>query len=176
MATIVAKAYRLRTFHNISSLRPQNNVLQSFAELRFFSDEVEEAPKKKQNKVVRKDKKAKGGDGQRNRELELIMAALDAPMKKEPPISEEEKARRYNIGRNYVIGRMRQHNALNHDLTCKIKMKLHAIDMLPRNSRIKEEALKISDEMPPAWRKFPSWTPPIPGYEPEEYVRQSGEN
>ena len=110
--------------------------------------------------------------GGRSKELELILASLDAPIRKEGPVSEEEKARRYEIGRNYVIGRFKQHNEIDHDLTCKIHMKNHAVRMLPRNSKIKEEALKISDEDPPPWRDIPTWTPPIPGYDPSEFVEK----
>lgn len=138
--------------------------------VRCFSD-ASNSPKQKQVKVKKKDKKSgKDTESQRSKELSLIMAALDAPERKEPPISEEEKARRYQIGRNYTIGRFRQHNENEHDITCKIHMKQHAIKMLPRDSKLREEALKISEEMPPAWRPIPVWTPPIPGYDPSHYI------
>ena len=106
----------------------------------------------------------------KSKELNLILAALDAPMRKEPPISEEEKARRFEIGRNYNIGRFRFHNEIHQDLAQKIHLKKHAIKMLPRNSKIREEALKESDEAPPPWRKVPTWTPPIPGFNPSLYL------
>lgn len=130
---------------------------------------LSDAPAKKQSNV-RKDKKPKGSDGSRSKEFELVVACLDAPMKQEPSITEEEKIRRYNIGRNYVIGRFREHNKIDHDITCKIKMKQHAIKMLPKNSKIREEALKISNEMPPPWRNIPVWTPPIPDFDPSKFI------
>jgi Mitochondrial ribosomal protein L28 len=138
-------------------------------QVRCFSDAAD-GPKQKQVKVKKKEKKSGDTESQRSKELSVIMAALDAPVRKEPPISEEEKARRFVIGRNYTIGRFRFHNETEHDLTCKIRMKQHAIKMLPRGSTLKEEALKISEEMPPAWRPIPVWTPPIPGFDPSLYI------
>ena len=144
------------------------------AAVRCFSDKAStsDGPKQKQSKVKRKEKKAggKNTESQRSKELSTIMAALDAPERKEPPVSDEEKARRYTIGRNYTIGRFRLHNENEHDLACKIRLKQHAIQMLPRDSKLKEEALKISDEMPPLWRPIPVWTPPIPGFDPSMYI------
>lgn len=106
----------------------------------------------------------------RDKDLELVLAALNAPMRVEPEISAEEKARRYEIGRNHVIGRFRQHNEIHHDLACKIHLKMHAVNMLPKGSWLKEEAMKVDDEGPPRWRNLAAWTPPIPGYNPSEFV------
>ncbi|GKY92748.1 hypothetical protein MPSEU_000244800 [Mayamaea pseudoterrestris] len=106
--------------------------------------------------------------GGRPNDLQLVLAALDAPMRQEPPLSQEEKDRRHQIGRNYVIGKFRQHNEIHHDLACKLQMKKHAINMLPKNSKLREEALKIDDSGPPTWRNMPVWTPPIPGFDPSQ--------
>lgn len=135
--------------------------------IRCFSD----GPKTKQVKVPSKKEKTDGKaiESERTKELNIIFAALDAPERKEPPISDEEKARRFKIGRNYTIGRFRFHNNVHHDLTNKMHLKKHAIKMLPRNSMLREEALKDNDEMPPSWRPLPSWTPPIPGFDPSQY-------
>lgn len=104
--------------------------------------------------------------------LKTMLACIDAPVKKEGPIPDDEKARRANIGRNYVIGCFQQHNAIEHDLTCKIRLKEHAIKMLPKNTKLREEALKISPEMPPNWRNIPVLTPPIEGFDPELYDQE----
>lgn len=143
--------------------------------VRFFSDKKkatkdDDGPKVKQVKVKKKEKPRKDDDNVRSKELNIMLAALDAPIRKEPPISEEEKARRYEVGRNYNIGRFRFHNEIQQDLAQKINLKKHAIKMLPRNSRIREEALKESDETPQPWRKVPTWTPPIPGFNPSKYL------
>jgi hypothetical protein len=66
----------------------------------------------------------------RSKDLDLILAALNAPMRLEPPISEEEKARRHEIGRNYVIGRFKQHNAIHHDLAWYVVATCHTIRIL----------------------------------------------
>jgi hypothetical protein len=114
---------------------------------------------------------SEAGDEAKSKQLKIVVSALDAPEDKEPPISAEEKERRYQIGRNYVIGRFQQNNRLDHDLTCKINMKQHAIRMLPKNTRLREEALKICDEMQPPFRRhMPMWTPPIPGFDPKKYA------
>jgi hypothetical protein len=115
----------------------------------------------------KKKKNAYGGQSQGNRDkpLEIILRSLDAPKKKEPPISEEERQRRHEIGRNYVIGRFEAHNELNHDLACKLAMKRHAIHMLPRNSKLREEALKQnykrSEVLPPMDRPVPTEDGPV---------------
>lgn len=143
--------------------------------IRPFSDNAD-GPKQRVVKVKREKKKgATDTESQRSQELKLIFAALDAPMKQEPPISEEEKARRHQIGRNYTIGCFNRMNEFNHDLACKIKMKAHAINMLPRNSKLKEEALKENTEMSPGWRRIPTWTPPITGFDISQYMDESKE-
>ena len=108
----------------------------------------------------------------RSKELDLILAALDAPTRVEPPVPEEEARLRHEIGRNYVIGRFRQHNAIDHDMTCKIHMKMHAIKMLPpRGSPLREAALEIDDsQVAPLWRNIAVWTPPIPGFDPSQFT------
>lgn len=106
----------------------------------------------------------------RDKDLELILAALNAPSRVEPEISAEEKARRYEIGRNHVIGRFEQHNELYHNLTCKIHLKMHAVNMLPKQSWLKEAAMKIDEDGPPPWRHIAKWTPPIPGFDPSQFV------
>jgi hypothetical protein len=133
---------------------------------RFFSEE----PKQRQLKVKKKAKPTPGGDTARSKDLALILASLDAPMRNEPPVSEEEKARRHQIGRNHVIGKFRQHNDLHHDFTCKIYMKKHAIKMLPRESKLKQDALEISDQCPPDWVDIPVWTRPIEDFDPTPFL------
>ena len=108
-------------------------------------------------------------EASRDKTLDLVLKALDAPKRVEPPISDEEKKRRHEIGRNYVVGKFKEHNAMMHDLACKIQLKKHAVKMLPKQSKLKEEALKIDAEGPPPWRSFAAWTPPIPGFNPDVF-------
>jgi hypothetical protein len=124
--------------------------------------------------VVKVKKKAKSvkEDSARSKDLDVILASLDAQAREEPPISEEEKARRHRIGRNYGIGRFRQHNEIDHDLTCKMQMKKHAMKMLPRDSKLKEEALKVDADDPPLWRNLAMWTPPIKDFDPSLFVER----
>lgn len=139
---------------------------------RAFSDR----PAKKQQKAKKKKKpQGKAGDepSGRSKELELILASLDAPTKAEGPVPPEEQERRIQVGRNYVIGRFRQHNEMDHDLTCKMHLKRHALNMLKRHTRLNEEALKIDDDQAaPLWRHMPVWTPPIPGFDPSQFIEK----
>lgn len=151
-----------RRFCRSSWLTPIRSSLSS----RFFSDV--DGPKQRVAKVKKKDRSKQQEGGRKD--LDLILACLDAPVRKEGPISDEEKARRHKIGRDYVIGRFEQNNTFDHELSSKINMKLHAVNMLPKNSRIREEALKIDHEGPPLWRNQPTWTPPIPGFDPSQFV------
>ena len=138
-----------------------------------------EGPKTKQLKVKKKEKKSakKVQAGGRDRALDLLIRAIDAPVAQPPPASAEEMQRRFDIGRAYNIGTSKRHNKLNHDLNCKLRMKQHAIDMLPRDSVLREEALKIDedDDGPPMWRHVPVWTPPIPGFDPSQFVTDEEE-
>ncbi|KAL3919417.1 MAG: hypothetical protein SGILL_003763 [Bacillariaceae sp.] len=134
---------------------------------RCFSDS--DGPKQRIVKVKKKEKKSKGDSG-RSRDLEVLMACLDAPKVKPPPADEDEKMRREKVLKNYTIGKFQQHNQENHEIAAKLKMKKHAINMLPKNSKLKEKALEIDDTLPPRWRKIPAWTPPIPGFDPSEFM------
>lgn len=144
--------------------------------IRFFSDV--DGPKQRLVKVKKKEKKSKsGGDGGssggRSRELEILLASLDAPKAKTPPPADEAEAkRREDVLKAYTIGKFQQHNRENHELACKLKLKQHAMKMLPKNSKLREKALEVDDTMPPRWRKMPAWTPPIPGFDPSEFMIQ----
>ncbi len=105
-------------------------------------------------------------DDSRDNTTDIIIRSLDAPIIYPPPPSEEEAKRRLAIGRAFNIGVMEMHNDREHDLSCKIKIKLHAIDMLPRNSILKEKALETDFEGPPMWRPIPKMYPPIENFDP----------
>ena len=119
---------------------------------------------------VKKEEKKSKGEAPRPRDLEVILSALDAPKVKPPPGNDEEKARRESIRKAYTIETFKQHNQENHDIACKLKMKQHALNMLPRNSKLKEKALEIDEMGPPRWRRIPAWTPPIPGFDPNRFT------
>ena len=133
---------------------------------RCFSDD---GPKKAIRKVKKKEKKSKAGEMGRPKDLQIILASLDAKVTKPPPADEEEMDRRNKILKNYTIGKFERHNEENHELACKLRLKKHAIRMLPKNSKIREMALEVDDVGPPRWRKIPAWTPPIPGFNPKDF-------
>lgn len=118
-------------------------------QMRSFAIADPDAPKKKTQKVKKKEKnKSDKEDSENQKLINQMYSCLDAPQRKEGPISPEEKERRSIIGRNHVIGRFKQHNEINHDITCKIHMKQHAIKMLPPGP-LKDHAMETNDEYPP---------------------------
>jgi len=127
-----------------------------------------------------KKKKNKGADSKldegskKDPEIQMLIRCIDTPQPPKPKLTDEQKERHYNAGKNYVIGKFNEHNALNHDLACKIKLKQHAIKLLPKDEGTtwKEDALKIEvtrESFPPLWRNIPTEFPPIPGFNPEEF-------
>mmetsp|Transcript_27493 Transcript_27493/g.32087 ORF Transcript_27493/g.32087 Transcript_27493/m.32087 type:complete len:167 (+) Transcript_27493:275-775(+) len=113
----------------------------------------------------------------------ILTRAIDAQPRTPPEPTPEEAKRRYDIGRNYVIGNFRQHNEIHHDLACKIRMKNHAIKMLPRENDekygyIRTAALNVDvddDSMPPYYRPIPVDTAPIPGFDPSTFINDDEE-
>lgn len=143
---------------------------------RFFLGTTDEgvARKKQDNKMSTKIKDGPSDDtGGVQKGFKMVLAALNAPKSYPPPASEEEMKRRFLVGRNHVIGTFQEHNEHEHMIACKIRLKHHAIAMLPKKSRIKKEAMKIDSGGPPPWRHIPVWTPPIEGFNSEEF---SGED
>lgn len=144
--------------------------------------EIKKESKKEAKKEAKKETKKKGTTGgsngpddaalASNKTYRMVVAALDAPITKPPPASKEEMERRFQVGRNYVIGRFKRHNEEEHVLSCRIKLKNHAIDMLPKGTMLRQAALEIDDEGPPYWRPFPMWTPPIPGFDADVFIEE----
>lgn len=141
-------------------------------ERRWFTYDPE-APKLPSQKVKKKQKKVVVDDAAEGKRFKYMMDIVNAPKIKEGPISEEEKKRRFEIGRTYTIESFRRHNVLHHDLTCKIKLKNHAIKVLPRGSKIKEHALSPNNEMFPDDFCNARWFPN--GFDLSEYSLEEEE-
>ena len=153
-------------------------VVGSSQQCRNLSDQValKKQPKGKKKKPPADTQEEISKD---SKSYKMVLAALNAPVTKPPPASADEMERRYQVGRNYVIGSFEEHNELEHMLSCKIRMKNHAIKMLPRNSEnsiIRKAALEIDDEGPPVWRHIPVWTPPIKDFNPDDYLEEEDDD
>jgi len=153
---------------------------------RFLSDGGD-GPKKRISKVKKKKSSNKESTG-RSRDLELLLAFLDAPKAKPPPPEDDEEAeRRERIRASYAAGTFRKHNEENHEIACKLRMKKHALNMLPKGTVLREKALSDDNDedldldlgedvdrvrvgYPPRWRTIPAWTPPVPGFDPSEHL------
>jgi len=103
--------------------------------------------------------------------FKMVIACLDAKPRKEPPErrTEEEMERRSKIVKAYTLGRIIQHNDLNHELACQGKLRDHAIEAIPEGF-LKDEALIVhaTKQLPPLWRPHAHYTPPIPGFDIDE--------
>ena len=153
-----------------------------------------EEPKVAQKKVKTKEKGASASkmaakEAKTNRLVDLMTKAYDTPITAPPKVSEEEMAIRATIGRNYVIGCFQRHNEHNHDLAVKIRMKKHAMKLLPKEGEIgdtpiegskknktvygkwREAAFKVNHNWgPPDSRPIPLLTPPIEGFDASLYM------
>jgi hypothetical protein len=163
--------YRSTTSMIVSSSSSLTSSSPSPSQQRYFSDE---GPKQRVVKVKKKKRETKTetSSSGRPRDLQILLDCLDAPNNKPPPPTDEEEMKRRDIiQKNYTVGKFKQHNAENHDLACQMRMKKHAINMLPKKTALKEKALIVdNNNFPPRWRAIPAWTPPIKNFNPSEYM------
>jgi len=153
--------------HGFSYFQGQRRLFSSRAADSTAMQQQSSPPKKMQQQMGPSEEVAK-----ENKTHKMVVTALDAPGTKPPPPSKEELERRFDVGRNYVVGIFDRHNLFQHELACKIRMKNHAIKMLPRNAQLRQAALKVEEEGPNKWRHIPVWTPPIPGFDPDEFSNE----
>lgn len=173
---------------SVRAISNTKSLYHAMPETKKSSDE----PKVAQKKVKTKEKGASASkladkEAKANRLVDLMTKAYDAPYTQPPKVSAEEMAKRAEIGRNYVIGSFKRHNELMHDLAVKIRMKKHAMKLLPREGEIgdtpiegtkksvygkwRSAAFKLNDRWgPPDWRPIPMLTPPIEGFDASLYV------
>ena len=175
-----------RVLHKGCILKPQDLVAPSqllvlWGQRRFLAKGDEQVALRKQSKAKNKksttDLQEEGSKDSKS--YKMVLAALNAPVTKPPPASDEEMERRFQVGRNYVVGSFEEHNEMEHILSCKIRLKNHTISMLPRNSEnpiIRKAAMEVDDEGPPSWRHVPVWTPPIEGFDPEAFFDEDDED
>lgn len=138
------------------------------------------------SRQAKKEKKGKGSSSSNrlsddDEMTNMLIACLDAKPRGEPSErrTEEEMKRRKNIVKAYTIGRFEQHNESEHDWTCKWKLKNFAIDAIP-DGFLKDEAIKVSEPgdggFPPLWRHHALHTPPIPGFNPADWLNDDEED
>lgn len=132
----------------------------------------------KSKKKKKKDGVSKLEEGsKKDPHIQMVIRCLDAPHPPKPRLTDEQKEKHYNAGRNHVIGRFKEHNERYHDLACKLKLKHHAMNMLPKDEGTvwREKALFIDTDIasfPPLWRQIPTDFPPIPGFDPEQFIEE----
>lgn len=108
-------------------------------------------------------KKVKGQSGVREDKYEDMLKGLrgtPGPEVEQVELSQEERARHFEIGREYNKQTTLRENRWRVDLDLKIKLKWAAIHALP--DELLTEALEPDAELIPYERRIPTWTPAIP--------------
>jgi len=171
-----------KIYHDDDTYHRGTIIIRTFAKQADTRNSKDIPKQKKMTKVVPKPKKDSGGGSvmgnESDRTTDLLIRAIDSKPRIETPApSPQEMKRRFDIGRKYVIGMFQRENAINHDLACKLQFKKHAIQMLPKAKStlgyLRQEALIVSMEpefIPPIWRPIPVDTPPIPGFNPSQFI------
>mmetsp|Transcript_18213 Transcript_18213/g.41503 ORF Transcript_18213/g.41503 Transcript_18213/m.41503 type:complete len:187 (-) Transcript_18213:1929-2489(-) len=138
------------------------------------------ATKKKKNDGIKKNKEGQNlaKIDQKGDVLKRFMKMIDAEIDRPPTQSDEVMTRWFEIGRAYNAGMARRHNHIQHDLACKIKMKVLAMESLPRDAGIREAAFRVDEFNPkdhsgsvPLWRHIPSDLPPIKDFDLKDYYQ-----
>lgn len=94
---------------------------------------------------------------------------IDAPRKQRPTFSDEEAAAHFEIGRTYNREWRKKHDEFEGALQLKLDIQQFALKCLPGD--LKAHATQLEDcPPPPLDRRFWSWTPPIPGFKPDDYL------
>ncbi|CAM9881924.1 unnamed protein product [Choristocarpus tenellus] len=100
---------------------------------------------------------------------------LDSKPKPRPKLSPEEQARNNEIGRRYNQMMAKQHNQRMTGLRMKMKLRDDAIANLPE--MLQHAARQNDTRPPPLNRRMARYTPPIPGFNPKDYLSKDyGEN
>ena len=129
-----------------------------------------EAERNKNKKKKKKDGgRPKPEDFSKDEEYELHRAIADAPRLRRPKFDQETYAKHAAIARLYNRNMRKLNDRVNGDLQLKIDIQQFAIDTLPLHMRA--HATYIDDlPLPPLDRRMPTWTPPIPGFKPQDHL------
>ncbi|CAN0122862.1 unnamed protein product [Phaeothamnion confervicola] len=100
-------------------------------------------------------------------QTQMFVKFLDSEGTPMPELSEDEKAKNFEIGRRYQRETSTRNNAWEADMAMKIALRDEAIAALPVH--LQEAALQPDDVGPPPNRRIATITPPIPGFSPENY-------
>uniref|UniRef100_A0A7S2UVP4 Uncharacterized protein n=1 Tax=Fibrocapsa japonica TaxID=94617 RepID=A0A7S2UVP4_9STRA len=100
----------------------------------------------------------------------MFIDCFDVPNPKKPKF-DEEKAKRYQeIGREYNRQTTIRHNNMMKALHKKIVLREEAIMAMPEKYRA--AALELETSPVPEKRVVPTWTPPIPDFDPKELAKK----
>ena len=122
---------------------------------------------KKGSKMASQQKEAEGE--MRDSNYQLYVDIIDAPKKVRPKLTEAQWERDFAIGREYNIKVRRQHDDFEAQLQLKLDLQQFAVECLPSGMRAKSQSLE-DHAPPPLDRRFWTWTPPIPGFKPEDHA------
>mmetsp|Transcript_5327 Transcript_5327/g.16763 ORF Transcript_5327/g.16763 Transcript_5327/m.16763 type:complete len:161 (+) Transcript_5327:267-749(+) len=108
-------------------------------------------------------------DSDSDEAYEVFRSIIDAPKVGRPKFSAEEYARHAAIAREYNVKSRKAHDAFHGQLALKIDLQQFAVRSLPPH--MEAHAAQCDDlPLPPLDRRWWTYTPPIPGFKPEDHV------
>eukprot|EP00617_Octactis_speculum_P022045 CAMPEP_0185766578 /NCGR_PEP_ID=MMETSP1174-20130828/38511_1 /TAXON_ID=35687 /ORGANISM="Dictyocha speculum, Strain CCMP1381" /LENGTH=137 /DNA_ID=CAMNT_0028450339 /DNA_START=58 /DNA_END=471 /DNA_ORIENTATION=- len=130
-------------------------------------------------KTKKKDSKTSQGAGPdevlgNTDDIKFYLSICDAPRRKAPKLPDDEIVRRTEIARRYNQGLSREHNHENWKLQLQLDLKSLAMDALPADQLAYAQEQVMEDAKFPLHFRFPTWTPPIKGYRPEDFAKKAG--
>ena len=149
-----------------SALHPLSQTCPSCVPSRRFGS----APsgKGKAKKDTKKSFEFEGQSTQQDDHTKKYIQMIDSKPRPRNPYTEDELAEHARIARAYNAEKRLEHDDVQHDISVKIWMKNEALKNIGGQWGI--EANKIEEgNYPPLWRKHPSFTPPIEGFDVRKY-------
>mmetsp|Transcript_13745 Transcript_13745/g.43416 ORF Transcript_13745/g.43416 Transcript_13745/m.43416 type:complete len:151 (+) Transcript_13745:34-486(+) len=128
------------------------------------------ATAKKNKKVTKADKRQQRvGEETKDAAYEFYRSIVDSPKGRRPKFTAEEYEKHFEIGHEYNRQMRKRHDRFNASLQLKIDIQQFALNSLPPDLRAHADSLDDCPP-PPLDRRWWTWTPPIPGFNPNEYV------
>ena len=124
-------------------------------------------------KVVKAKAKGRPGeeDAGKDEVYQLFRSIVDAPKMKRPKFDEATAAKNFEIGRTYNIESRKFQDRFMAQLQLKLDLQQFAIKSLPPH--LAAHATQHDDlPLPPIDRRWWTWTPPIPGFQPDDHIQE----
>mmetsp|Transcript_35480 Transcript_35480/g.113357 ORF Transcript_35480/g.113357 Transcript_35480/m.113357 type:complete len:143 (+) Transcript_35480:25-453(+) len=102
---------------------------------------------------------------------ELFRSIIDAPKSQRPKFDAETAAKHLEIAQTYNRLTRKEHDRFNGRLQLKLDLQQFAVKSLPPH--MEAHASQHDDvPLPPVDRRWWTWTPPMPGFNPDDHVQE----